>query len=154
MTVALPQRAAPRRNETRDIVRPILACLNRIAGVRVVRNLNVGAVVPYHARLDPNPPRFIAGLGDGSADIVGIVRMQYIYTAHDGFHSTAWVGRAIALEVKLPRDRAKALDKGAAHPDQVRWLAAFRRFGGFAAIVRSVEEAVEAVDRCRAGADQ
>jgi hypothetical protein len=127
-----------RRNETRDILRPILVTLNRMPGVRVVRNLNLGAVVPYHRRLDPNPPRFVAGLGLGSADLVGIVNV-------------AGIGRAFCLEVKLPGGPGMGRRKGALRPDQKRWLMQVRRFGGFACVVRSVDEAVAAVARCRAG---
>ncbi len=68
-----------------------------------------------------------AGLGKGSADLVGIIRGP---------------GRAIALEVKTP--------SGVVSPEQPLWLAAVRALGGFAAVVRSPEEAIAAIDRaCR-----
>jgi hypothetical protein len=142
-----------RRNETRDLLRPILAILNRMPGVRVVRNHNVGAVVPYHRRLEPNPPRFVAGLGLGSADLVGIVRMPaHSYScpcpACDGTHYELGCGRTFCLEVKLPSVDGR---RGELRPDQKRWLAQVRQLGGFACVVRSVDEAVAAVERCRCG---
>lgn len=68
------------------------------------------------------------GLAKGSADLVGILRPA---------------GRWFCLEVKAER--------GALRPDQRLWLELVRKFGGFAAVVRSVEEAVEALDRARKG---
>jgi hypothetical protein len=148
---------APRRNETRDIVQPILRTLNRIHGVRVTQNLSLGAVVPYARRLEPDPPRFVAGLGLGSADIVGIVMVPILVPVEnrrvarlpDGRYG---IGRAFALEVKLPAHDGKPV--GRLRPDQLRWLDAVRRFGGFATVVHSVEEATSAVERCREGASE
>lgn len=68
------------------------------------------------------------GLGLGGADLVGMLRS----------------GRAIALEVKTAKGRTR--------PEQQAWLAAFRAWGGFAAIVRSVDEAHAAIDRAIGGA--
>ena len=68
------------------------------------------------------------GLGIGSADLVGLLRS----------------GRVFTLEVKAPGGRVQ--------PEQAAWLAAVRRWGGFAAIVRSVAEALAALDRAEAGA--
>lgn len=66
------------------------------------------------------------GLAPGSADLVGLCD-----------------GRFIALEVKTP--------KGRTTPDQEQWIELVRCAGGFAAVVRSVDEARAAVARCRAG---
>lgn len=71
------------------------------------------------------------GLAPGSSDLVGIVRM------HDG------LGRFFALEVKTPIGRV--------HDDQERWLRLVRAKGGYGAIVRSVEDALAAVEAARRG---
>jgi len=163
----MPERAPRKRNETRDVLRPILAKLNRMPGVRVVRNHNVGAVVPYRAIHDPHPPVFQSGLGDGSADLVGIVRCAETASplhhragcsclGHHGPcdcgapYAKRW-GRAFCLEVKNASDPARGLRAGALSPDERRWLGEVRKLGGFAAVVHSVDEALAAVARCRAG---
>lgn len=66
------------------------------------------------------------GLPKGSADLVGIL-----------------AGRFIAIELKSPTGRVS--------PEQTAWLACVRRFGGFACVIRSVPEALEAIARARAG---
>jgi hypothetical protein len=71
------------------------------------------------------------GLAPGSADFVGVLLPA---------------GRFIALEIKSPTGRAT--------PEQVNWLALVRRMGGFAAIVRSVDEARAAIERARGGASE
>lgn len=68
------------------------------------------------------------GLPKGSADLIGVL---------------APTGRFLALEVKTPTGRIR--------PEQLQHLAVVRRFGGFGAVVRSVEEAVAAVERARKG---
>lgn len=73
-------------------------------------------------------PRIRYGLCKGSSDLIGM-----LYPS----------GRLIALEVKTP--------KGRATPEQLLFLDLVRRRGGFATIVRSPEEALAAIDRCRAG---
>ena len=67
------------------------------------------------------------GLAVGSADLVGILRP----------------GRFFALEVKTAKGRVR--------PKQETWLALVRRMGGFAAVVRSVDEAKAALTRARNG---
>ena len=62
------------------------------------------------------------GLGTGSADLVGVVRG----------------GRAIALEVKNETGRVR--------PEQHRWHDAARAWGVYVAVVRSVDDAIAAVD--------
>lgn len=69
------------------------------------------------------------GLAVGSADLIGIVR------------TASGVGRFLALEVKRPGQRPTA--------EQRRWLDAVRRAGGYAALVRSVDEARAAVAAAR-----
>jgi len=71
--------------------------------------------------------RFVRfGLAVGSADLIGIVE-----------------GRFCALEVKQPGKRATI--------EQAKWLKVVRLYGGFGAVVTSVQEALEAVERCRDG---
>lgn len=131
----LPRTRKPdRRNETAQLTHPIRAALNKLPGVRVARN-NVGS-------LEWAPGKMLRyGLGEGSADLVGIVRITDV--------TVVWskpVGRAFALEVKWPGEKPTE--------DQERWMSEVRKLGGFACIVHSVEEAIQAVDRCRSGASQ
>lgn len=72
------------------------------------------------------------GLGRGTADLVGILRMS------NG------IGRWISLEVKRPGQNPTEIQNTIA--------ALVRRFGGFSAVVRSPEDAVSAIDRARVGA--
>lgn len=128
------QRPPRRRNETRDLVEPIMAAVNRLPGVRVWRP---------HVLNDRVRALSGAGLADGSADLVGLCQVSTCCVG-------CCVGSAItrgcffALEVK----QAKG---GRVSPDQRTWLAEVRKLGGFAAVVHSVEEALHAVDRCRRG---
>lgn len=69
------------------------------------------------------------GLCPGSADLVGCCD-----------------GRFIGLEIKSERGRSS--------PEQVRWAELIRSKGGFVAVVRSVDEAIQAVARCRAGGSE
>lgn len=70
------------------------------------------------------------GLGIGSADLVGMLRS----------------GRVFALEVKSGPGRLTT--------EQRAWIAAVRRWGGFATVVRSVEDALAALERAEAGASE
>lgn len=72
------------------------------------------------------------GLGKGSSDLVCVVKMP---SGH---------GRWLCLELK----RAKG---GRVSKEQERWLAMVRRWGAYGAVVRSVEEALEAANACREG---
>lgn len=67
------------------------------------------------------------GLPEGSADLVGILAP----------------GRFLALEVKRPGEKPR--------PEQVRWLELVRAKGGFAAVVTSGADALDAVNRARQG---
>jgi hypothetical protein len=127
--VRLADRPKPRRNETRELTRPILVALNKLPHCRFSR-CNSG-----YGRPLSNPEAIVHfGLGDGTTDLVGIV------TVRMWSHS---LGRVCVLEVKWPKVKPK--------PDQVRWMREVRKLGGFAAVVHSVAEAVAAVARCRAG---
>lgn len=66
------------------------------------------------------------GLPNGSADLIGILG-----------------GRFVALETKT--------DIGKLSDDQKLWLALVRKRGGFACVVRSVSDAVSAIQRAREG---
>jgi hypothetical protein len=82
---------------------------------------------------DQNGLRYVkAGLVDGSADLVGLM---------------APTGRFICLEVKRPKGGRKG-------EEQLLFGALVRKMGGFYAFVRSVEEAVAALDRARKGASE
>ena len=78
---------------------------------------------------DQRGQRVRYGLAVGSADLIGCI-----------------AGRFIALEVKTATGRAT--------PEQRLWLDLVRRHGGFAAIVRSVEDARAAIARARTGASE
>lgn len=70
----------------------------------------------------------------GKADLVGICPMI-------GHHPP--IGRTFCLEIKTAKGRQSA--------DQMQYAAMVKRWGGFYSVVRSVEEALAAVDRCQRG---
>jgi hypothetical protein len=116
-------RTPKRRNETRQLVMPIMAAVNSIPGVRVWRpHVLAGAARDVAG----------AGLAVGSADLIGVCRLL-----------VDSVGRFFCLEVKQP---GKWLTE-----DQELWASIVRGLGGFHACVHSVEEALTAITRCRAG---
>jgi len=78
---------------------------------------------------DQRGARVRYGLAPGSADLVGVL-----------------AGRFVALEIKTATGRVA--------PEQTQWLALVRRYGGFAAVVRSPEDALAAIERARAGASE
>lgn len=63
----------------------------------------------------------VYGLGRGSGDLIGLVN-----------------GRFVSLEVKTPQGRVQ--------DDQLLWANAIKELGGYAAIVRSVKQAVDFVE--------
>lgn len=71
--------------------------------------------------------RVTYGLCRGSADLIGLVN-----------------GRFVALEVKTPR--------GKTTEDQEAFMQTVWQHGGFATVVTSVEQALEAIERARGGA--
>lgn len=125
-----------------ELERLVLRALGTVPDLLVARNeVGVGlrgAVLPaLHAALAQFGPdvlraateatqrhRITYGLGVGSPDLVGAV-----------------AGRAIGLELKTA--------VGVVSPEQERWHAAARRRGVAVYVVRSVEEAVEAVEEAR-----
>tara|TARA_B100000949_G_C14026130_1_gene343438 strand:- start:141 stop:473 length:333 start_codon:yes stop_codon:yes gene_type:complete len=68
------------------------------------------------------------GLCKGSADLIGVLAPK---------------GRFVALEVKTPRGRVSK--------EQNMFLNLVRSQGGFACVVRSVEEALQAISRAKNG---
>ena len=83
---------------------------------------NVGSVTTADGR-------FISfGVGRGSADLLGVLRS----------------GRAVGFELKAATGRVS--------DDQRRWHEAARKWGVFVAVVRSVDEALEALARAEQGA--
>lgn len=78
-------------------------------------------------RVDGRVLRF--GLCIGSSDLVGLL---------------APAGRFLALEIKSEAGRLTY--------EQEQFLALVRRLGGFACVVRSVDEAIVAIERARMGA--
>lgn len=118
----------PRTNPETKIQSAIRYELSRRFPELVIwRNSNAGVETwdPDTAR-----PRFHrAGLDKGSADLIGALHPS---------------GRFISIEVKTPR--------GVAKPEQLDWIVLVQKFGGFACIVRSVEEAVAAIVRAKEGA--
>lgn len=115
-------------NRETSLMRSIRLVLNLQRGVRVVRN-NTGEGELVRGGY------VLFGLGQGGADLVGILAPQ---------------GRALAFEVKVPGARTAPQRR----EQQERWREAFRRFGGFACVVISVEEALAALARAREGEAQ
>lgn len=68
------------------------------------------------------------GLQKGSADLIGVLAPE---------------GRFLALEVKTP--------KGRISKEQELFLSLVRKQGGFACVVRSVDDALAAIERAKKG---
>jgi hypothetical protein len=127
----------PREKTETDITAEIRSALGRIEGVCVWRN-NSGKLEDRHGRW------VTFGLGIGSADLVGLVRVPHAIGQPGGL-----LGRFFALEIK---SKARHVASGAAlSADQERWKVHVQSLGGFVAVVWSAEEAVAAVERCRQG---
>ena len=105
------------------LLHDIRLALGREPDLVLWRN-NVGVAPPTPRT---RPVRY--GLCTGSADLIGIL---------------APTGRFVALEVKTATGRPS--------PEQIMFLALIRARGGFACVVRSIDEARDAIDRARAGA--
>jgi hypothetical protein len=169
--VQLRDRPKRRANETRDITRPIIVALNRLPGVRVIRNVDRGLMVPFTQIHLPNPTKIMTGLGKGGSDIVGgvtvgvllprsSIAMDLDADADSMCSATGQVfrfGRLFTLECKRYARRTAHSDTRA---DQKRWRDAVIRLGGFAGLIEArdtaegIRMAIEAVERCRAGASE
>jgi hypothetical protein len=90
-----------------------------------------------------------AGLPKGSADLVGILRVRVaVLRSGNGPEPTPVIadfGRWFCLEIKAPGVQPRR--------DQREWLELVQKFGGFAWVVHSVDEARAALDRARRGLD-
>lgn len=108
----------------RNMLRDIREALGLEPDLVLWRN-STGTTMEYRGGV----PRGVAfGLGKGGADLVGIL----------GPH-----GRFVGIEVKGECGRLSA--------DQINWASIVRKLGGFAAVVRSVDEARAALERARKG---
>lgn len=96
--------------------------------VRLFRN-NVGVAKVRNAYV-----RY--GLANGSADLIGWVKLEPPIVPFR-------IARFMSLEIKT--------ETGKLSPEQVLWMKLVRNWGGFAAVVRSVDDALAAVERARAG---
>lgn len=115
----------------------IRAAVSRMPDVTLYRN--VERYIKFGDRGVYVPP----GLGPGSADLVGWVRIE----AFGRMGERRMIARFLAIEVKDP---AQPLSKHASHvADQEAWLAHVRSCGGVAGIVTSVEEAVSLIQGAR-----
>jgi hypothetical protein len=111
----------------REIMHDIRLALGRIPDLVMWRNNVVG--VETYDHVHGGARHHHAGLPKGSADLIGVL-----------------AGRFIALEVKTPTGRTT--------PEQDRWLELVRAKGGFAAVVRSAADALDAIARARKGAKE
>lgn len=111
----------PRGEREADIQQSIRLALGLEQGLVLWRN-NVGAA--FHAETK-RPVQYGVG-GTGGSDLIGLLN-----------------GRFIALEIKSSTGRVR--------PEQADFINLVRATGGFAAIVRSVEEARAAIERARRG---
>jgi hypothetical protein len=106
----------------RDLMRQIMHAVGSTRRATLWRN-NVGVGTVARGG------KVAYGLGVGSADLVGFVHAN---------------GRFFALEIKTP--------KGRASHEQRLWIDFVNDHGGYATIVRSVDEALDALARAESGA--
>lgn len=99
-----------------------------MAAIRQAVNLSQRARLLRNSVGFDSETRVRYGLGVGSPDLVGVLLPT---------------GRAIGLEVKTPTGRIR--------PEQTAWATAARRAGMFVAFVRSVDDALAAIDRAHRG---
>lgn len=118
---------APRASKLEAVIlREIMIAIGAEPGVLLMRN-QVGAVERFDERTNATRVERY-GLGVGSADLVAILAPS---------------GRWFCLEVKA--------ESGRVDPDQAKWHERARGFGAFVAVVRSADEAREALARARRG---
>jgi hypothetical protein len=109
-----------------EIQSAIRIALGRLPDLRLFRN-NVGVA-------DVRGQKIRFGLLKGSSDLIGFIRLNIDGKAF---------ARFVSLEIKT--------ETGRTTPEQDLWIALVRKFGGFACVVRSVDEALAAVERARVG---
>lgn len=76
------------------------------------------------------------GLAKGSSDLIGFLTLEPPIVPYK-------IARFISLEVKTLT--------GVVSPEQKMWITMVQNRGGFACVVRSVEDALAAVERARNG---
>ncbi|HZR80421.1 MAG TPA: hypothetical protein VFD92_04915 [Candidatus Binatia bacterium] len=118
------------------IQRDIRIALGREVDLAVFRNQT--GVARYVDATTGREFRVPYGLGKGGSDLVGMLAMKVTL-----YGVEVTLSRWIALEVKQPGKYPTE--------DQKRFLRLVRRYGGFGAVVRSVDEAMAALGRARAG---
>lgn len=119
-----PEAPAPEAGREAELQHAIRLDLGTEPGLTLFRNET--GVAKHQLRHRTGHVRY--GLCKGSSDLVGIL---------------APTGRFIALEIKTPQGRATR--------EQLQFLELIRKRGGFACIVRSVEDARGAIQRARRG---
>jgi hypothetical protein len=117
-----------RRVLERDIQAQIRACVNRLPFARVVRN-NTGML------RDVRDVPVFYGLGEGSPDLVGAIRVHLV--------SRKPIGIAFGIEVKRPGKKPT--------PPQRAWHRFARLWGIHVIVADSAELAVSEVRRLHAG---
>ena len=113
-----------------------------VSAVREAINLQPGARVRRNnsGRLKDIKGRWVQfGQGVGSPDLMGAVTCHVQW---DAFR-TVTIARCFHLECKLPGEKPST--------DQLAWHAEARKRGEFVAIVHSVGEALDALERCKLG---
>lgn len=128
-TFALPPRA-PRKIVESDILKECIDEITRMRGVRATRN-NVGTLK------DERGIPITFGLGEGSPDIVGLITFGGVESTVDAIRPFASIAVAFGLEVKQPGRYMTRSQKA--------WRAVATRRGMRVALVRSREEARDAV---------
>jgi hypothetical protein len=130
-----------KRSEDDDLTPFVIAALNKLPGVRVRRNVSKAVPAAWGGYVR-------VGLGEGSPDIVGIVRRVI-----DGVS----VGQAFTLEMKWSDASPNQHGAEGHEENQRRWQRAFVACGGYHETIRAksasdaIEKATAAVSRCRGG---
>jgi hypothetical protein len=127
------KRAGPplESNIQREIMRAVCA----LPDARVERNNKWSGFV---VRDDGSRAFVEAGLPDGSADLIGTVKVLVTLCGRE-----VHIARAFYLEIKRPGEKQL--------PSQLEWMGKAHYMTAFYAVVHSVDEALAAVERCRRG---
>ena len=139
-TIPKPQR----RQDERQLMEDIKLRINQEPDFVVFRN---NLVEGFYAKVDPKTgkagqPFYVkAGLGTGSPDLVGIQAMGVTYQGR-----SLLLGRFFAPEIKVDGEDPRA--------NQEEWAERARLYGACVPTLRSVEDAVAALERARKGEDR